>query len=369
MATPPHDLAITGSRHLTGWMAEQRLSIGFSTYQAGKLFLIGLARDPHTGHPKLSIFERTFNRAMGLAASRDGNTLWLSTLYQLWRLENFVPPGQATADGYDRLYVPTLAHTTGDIDIHDITLNARGEPTFVNTLFNCLARPSVTHSFEPVWKPPFISAMVAEDRCHLNGLAADPATGEPAYVTMVSKSDVADGWRDRRVGGGLVMDVRTHEVVCEGLSMPHSPRLHPDHPGKLFLLESGTGQFGYVDLKTGRFEPLAFCPGFTRGMAFHGDTAIVGLSAARENRTFQGLPLDDELQKRDAVPRTALHFISLAPGSLGTTDHWLRIEGIIHELFDVITLPNVIRPQLLGLKEDGPLRHTLRVGEPRDGVL
>ncbi len=350
-ATP--ELAITGSRHLAGWMAGNRVSLGFSTYQAGKLFLVGMQPNG-----RFSVYERTFNRAMGLAVSPDTQTIWLSTLYQLWRLDNYLPAGQATQDGYDRVYVPNCAHTTGDLDIHDIILDSQGDPTFATTLFNCVSKLAPGHSFKPLWKPGFVTQMVAEDRCHLNGLAGDPVTGEPAYVTMVSRSDVSDGWRDRRVGGGMDMDVRTDEAVCEGLSMPHSPRVHPDHPGKVWLLESGTGQFGYVDLKTGKFEPVAFCPGFTRGMAFHGDMAIVGISGCRENRTFSGMPLDDELKQRDAEPRTALHFIDLKTGQ---TAHWLRVEGVVNELFDVIVLPQVVRPQLMGLKQDTPLRHTLRM--------
>src|SRR5258707_596283 len=48
--------------------------------------------------------------------------------------------------------------------------------------------------------------------------------GKPKYATCVSNSDVFDGWRDHRVGAGIVMDVETGEIVCSGLSMPHSPR-------------------------------------------------------------------------------------------------------------------------------------------------
>ena len=113
-------------------------------------------------------------------------------------------------------------------------------------------------------------------RCHLNGLAL--VDGEPAYVTAVSRSDVPSGWRERRQDGGCVIDVRSNEVILTGLSMPHSPRWYR---GKLWLLNSGTGDFGYVDEKTGAFEPLAFCPGYLRGLAFHGDCAVVGLSLER----------------------------------------------------------------------------------------
>ncbi len=180
-ATAP-TLEITGPRQLPAWLAEQKLSLAFTTYQVGKLFLIGAQPNGN-----LSIFERTFNRAMELWT--DTQRLYLATLYQLWRFDNVLEPGQ-THEGYDRLYVPQMAWTTGDVDIHDIAEDAQGRPVFVNTLFGCLARVSESHSIAPVWQPPFISRLAAEDRCHLNGLAM--RDGKPAYATAVSRSDAAD---------------------------------------------------------------------------------------------------------------------------------------------------------------------------------
>lgn len=347
-------LVLTASRGLLSWLHEHRVSLAFTTYQAGKLFAVGLQPDG-----RLSTFERTFSRCMGLHASPDGRTLFMTSLYQLWRFENFVDPGGSTPDGYDAVYVPTVGRTTGDIDIHDLHADASGRPVFCATLFNCLATTSDTHSFEPVWRPPFISALAPEDRCHLNGLAMDPATDTPAYATMVSRSDVADGWRDRRDRGGLLMDVRTNEVVADGLSMPHSPRIDPDHPGRVWLLNAGTGFLGFVDLGSSdrSFREVAFCPGFTRGLSFVGRFALVGLSAARENRTFQGLALDRNLAERDAEARCAIHVINL---DTGATEHWLRVEGVVHELYDVVPLRGVRRPKLIGFKTD-EIRRTLRV--------
>ena len=204
--------------------------------------------------------------------------------------------------GYDRLYVPQLGWTTGDLDVHDIAVDGAGRPVFVNTLFSCLATVSESHSFAPVWQPPFISKLAAEDRCHLNGVAVE--AGEPRYVTSVSISDVADGWRDHRVAGGVVIDVASGEVVASGLSMPHSPRLHR---GRLYLLDSGSGRFGWIEPGSGRFEEVCFCPGYARGLAFVGEFAVIGLSLPRHNRSFSGLPLDDaaEPPRRRAALRPA----------------------------------------------------------------
>ena len=327
--------------------------LAFTTYQSGKLFLVGLQPNG-----RLSIFERSFNRAMGLCASPQ--TLFLSTLFQLWRFDNALEPGQAY-QGYDRLYVPQVACTTGDLDVHDIAVDAKGRIVFVNTLFSCLATVSETHSFTPLWRPPFISKLAAEDRCHLNGLALKD--GRAAYVTAVSRADVADGWRDRRTGGGVVVDVAASEVVLEGLSMPHSPRWHDaGDGGRLWLLDSGTGWFGHADLERGRFERVAFCPGYARGLAFHGRFAVIGLSKPRENRTFTGLPLDEELVRRDAEPRCGLMVVDLRSGD---AVHWLRIEGVVEELYDVAVLPGVRRPMALGLKTD-EIRRMITVGEPQE---
>jgi uncharacterized protein (TIGR03032 family) len=243
--------------------------------------------------------------------------------------------------------VPQLAYTTGDIDAHDICGSGGGEsglPIFVNTLFSCLASPSSTKSFRAVWHPGFISRLLPEDRCHLNGLAVE--ADRPRYVTAVGETDVADGWRDKRTEGGIVIDVQENAIVARGFSMPHSPRLHQ---GKLWLLDSGTGQFGFVEPGSGRFEPVAFCPGYLRGLAFHDRFAIVGLSQPRESKTFSGLPLEEALAKRGAAPQCALMVIDLKTGA---TVHWLKIEGIVNELYDVAALQGIRRPMALGLKTD-----------------
>lgn len=335
-------LELNASRQFTPWLFEQNLSLAFTTYQAGKLFFIGLQSSG-----KLSVFERSFERCMGLYA--QDSSLYMSSLYQLWRFENILQPGQVH-NNYDAVYLPQVSYVTGDLDIHDIALsnsqtnNDSQNLIFVNSLFSCLARVSQTHSFIPLWQPPFISKLAAEDRCHLNGLAL--RDGQPRYVTAVSQSDVAEGWRDRRADGGCVIDVESNEILIAGLSMPHSPRWYKD---KLWLLNSGTGDFGYLDLQRGSFEPVAFCPGYMRGCAFHGDFAIVGVSQPRHNKTFSGLPLDEKLQQKNAEPRCGLLVIDLKSGDIV---HSLRMEGVVLELYDVVALPGVRRPMAIGFKSD-----------------
>ncbi|MEH2280481.1 MAG: TIGR03032 family protein [Nostoc sp.] len=345
-------LEINASRQFTAWLYEQNFSLSFTTYQAGKLFFIGLQPNG-----KLSVFERSFERCMGLYA--NGNSLYMSSLYQLWRFENIIQPGE-NHQGYDALYLPQMSYVTGDLDIHDIALSKAEEIDiksqkllFVNTLFSCLGTVSETYSFVPLWQPTFISKLAAEDRCHLNGLAMQQE--KPKYVTAVSQSDVAEGWRDYRANGGCVIDVESNEIVLGGLSMPHSPRWHQE---KLWLLNSGTGEFGFVDLKRGVFEPVAFCPGYLRGCAFHGDFAVVGISQPRHNKTFSGLPLDEKLYQKNVEPRCGLLVIDLRSGDIV---HSLRIEGVVLELYDVVALLGVRRPMAIGFRSD-EIRRVVTVG-------
>jgi len=205
-ATPEEPwLEVTSSRNFSNWLALENISLAFSTYQAGKVFLLGRKQDG-----QISVFERTLQRCMGLCST--GNGFWLSSTYQVWRFENALLPGQMHSD-HDALYVPRVGYTTGDLDVHDIVVEDSGRVVFVNTMFGCLATFSNQHSFAPLWKPAFLSKITPEDRCHLNGLALE--NGKCRYVTVVSRSDVVDGWRNRRHDGGCVLEVPSGEILPE----------------------------------------------------------------------------------------------------------------------------------------------------------
>ena len=336
LPAPAHGpgLEVTGSRHFVDWLEGVGASLAVTTYHGNRLFLIGVKAPG-----RLSVFQRVFERAMGLAATPE--RLYLASRFQLWQLDDVLRPGERVGP-YDRLYKPHLAWTTGDVDVHDIAVAPGKAPFFVNTLFSCLATVDPRHSFRPLWKPPFISKLAPEDRCHLNGVALE--NGEPHFATAVAKSDVAAGWRSQRATGGVVLDVASGEIVASGLSMPHSPRLHA---GRLWLLNSGTGELGTVELASGRFEPLCFCPGYLRGLAFYRGFAVLGMSRCREERTFSGLPLDERLREKGAEARCGVAVVELATGSLL---HWLELGGEARELYDVQILPDVRCPKAVGLQ-------------------
>ena len=329
-ATP---LLISSTEGFADWLQQQEISLAFTTYQTNRLFLIGCKEDG-----KLAANERLFDKPMGLFLDHD--SLLMACRYQIWALENRLAPGE-TYQGADRLYIPSVAHTTGDINAHDVVMTASRRLLFMNTDFSCLAALKPGYSFEPVWQPPFISKLAAEDRCHLNGLALE--NGEPAYVTACSRTDTAAGWREHRVQGGVVMHLPSNEIVLDGLSMPHSPRHYRQ---QLWLLNSGTGELGH--LAQGQFNPVAFLPGFVRGLAFHSDYALIGLSKLR-SRSFSGLALEDRLAALGLESQCGLAVVDLNSGQVL---HTLAIGGVVEELFDVVVLAGVRQPRALGFQDD-----------------
>jgi uncharacterized protein (TIGR03032 family) len=319
----------TASPGLASWLDEQQVSLAF-TNSAARLFMVGLQDDG-----QLSIHDSAFTGCLGLATA-GVNTIYMATRYQIWRLENALRPGQLDG-GYDRLYVPQSAYTTGNLQMHDLAVDRTGQVVFINTLYNCLATVSERHSFTPLWRPPFISALAAGNRCHLSGLAL--RDGLPAFATSATRTDVPDAWRDQRRTGGTLLDIATSEVVASGLCMPDSPRWYRD---RLWLANAGSGEFGWIDLATGRFEALARCPGILRGLCFVGEHAILGVSMPQPDDLYSGLALDDYLHESGTAPRCGLLILNLRTGAL---DHWLFFAGKnTRQIYDVIALPGVRRP-------------------------
>jgi len=329
------------------WLNRTGQSLGITTYLAAKVVFIG-ARSA----TQATLSAASSPRCMGAAASPDGNYFWVSSQHQMWKLER---SPLAPTPPFDSEYAARVAFTVGDIDGHDILLpeDPSALPLFVAARYSCLARPSMRACFEAVWKPPFVSKIAAEDRCHLNGIAA--RDGKPAFCTAVSTTDFVGGWRNHRSNGGVVIDLASSEVVCSGLAMPHSPRWHD---GNFYLVNSGAGEFGRIDLATGKFEPIAFLPGYGRGMVFSDGKAIVGLSDCRENRTFQGLPIDAAMAARGTHARCGIWSVDLATGQ---PEELVKFHDPIREIYDVFLLPGTRHVNVLPL--DQGLWHEDRTAE------
>ena len=290
MAVEPLESIYTHS--VPRMLAELGASVLVTTYQAGRLVI--LRTDPRTG--ELNSHFRAFGKPMGLAI--EPGRMALGTTAEIWEFHDIpgmrgrlAKEGEPASDG---AFLPRCVHFTGDIQVHEMAWvkepggAAAGGPSrlwFVNTRFSCLAVRSGIYSFEPTWKPGFITGLAPEDRCHLNGMCA--REGVPRYVTALGRTDVAGGWRANKASGGILMDIVSGEIVAEGLSMPHSPRWHD---GKLWVLDSGNGGLGIVDA-TGHYQEVCRLPGFTRGLDFVGPYAFVGLSQVRESATFSGIKI------------------------------------------------------------------------------
>ncbi len=332
----PQTTTFTQSGGLVDRLAALNVSLIFSSYQSGLLYMLGCK--PGGG---AHLHQSAMKKPMGLCVE-DSDSFTLSAGFQIMRFQNGLDANERVNDMFDACYVPRETYNTGELDAHDIGIDKNGLPLFINTRFNCLATTDPRHSFREVWRPPFISALIDEDRCHLNGLAME--NGEAAYVTAVSQSDTIDGWRDRRDDGGIVIDVRNNKIVCKGLSMPHSPRIYN---GELWLLNSGTGELGVVEGAAsgkGKFVPRLFCPGFCRGLVIKGGFAFVGLSKPRYQR-FEGLALDQRLAEADSAPWCGIQIIDLAKGACVD---WFRIDGAVSEIYDVALLEGHACPMAIG---------------------
>ena len=337
----PDAITCTASDGFIEFMAASPGALAVTTYQAGKVALVGY--DPKSS--QLSLLLRQFDKPLGLAVGQSGRTMALATRHEILVFadapllaEDYL---EHRRGAYDALYLPRVSHHTGDLNIHDLAYAADDALWFVNTRFSCLSAVSAHYSFVPLWKPPFISELAPEDRCHLNGLAM--VEGRPKYVTCLGESDTPGGWRPGKASGGVVVDIDTGQVALRGLSMPHSPRWHA---GKLWVLNSGTGELLVASPADWKPQSVCSLPGYLRGLCFVGDHhAVVGLCQVREKHIFGDLPV----QRDHARLLCAIAAVDLRTGRAAGM---LEFTSGVQELYDVQLLPGVRRPMLLNLQKD-----------------
>lgn len=320
----------------TGSMADLLGRLGasliISTYQAGKLIL---ARKDGI---RLNTHFRNFDQPMGIGLSDD--KLAIGTRSAILEYRN-MPAAAAKLEPkntHDGCFILRRTHTTGDVRIHDVAY-CRGELWMVATAFSCLATFDEDHSFVPRWQPPFVSKLEPGDRCHLNGM--EVVDDEVRWATALGRTDEPGGWRERKASGGVLMHVPSGEIVLEGLSMPHSPSWRD---GQLWFLESGQGRLCRADPEAGTHETVCELPGFTRGLAFAGPLAFVGLSQIRETKTFGGLPLEDRLKEK----LCGVWAVSLETGEIAG---FLRFEQAVQEVYDVAVV-GMRKPEVAEVNSD-----------------
>jgi uncharacterized protein (TIGR03032 family) len=308
-------------------------SLLVTTYQAGKLVIVRDEGDHLNAH------FRVFQAPMGMALSASGDRLAIGTAIQVWEFVNdpvvaarLEPPGR-----HDACFLPRSSHVTGNILIHEMAWGAGDELWVVNTRFSCLCTLDRSASFTPRWRPPFVTALEPSDRCHLNGVGI--VDGRPRYVTALGETDAPAGWRANKARGGILMDVTSGAVITRGLSMPHSPRWYG---GRLWVCESGSGTLGFIDPDSGKYQPIAEVPGFTRGLDFAANLAFVGLSQVRESAIFSGIPITERLTAEERT--CGVCAIDLTDGAVVAL---LRFETAVQEVFAVTVMPGRRYPDLI----------------------
>jgi uncharacterized protein (TIGR03032 family) len=317
------------SESLVDLLSQVGSSLLISTYQAGRLVAVGVSQGT------LNVTLHTYERAMGLAVAHDrvavGSGPQLFFLQAMPEIAAQLEP----AGKFDSCFVTRSSHLTGEIHSHELAF-AGQQLWFVNTLFSCLCVLHPRLSFLPQWKPPFISAVTSEDRCHLNGLAM--ADGQPRYATALGQTDSAQGWRPGKAGGGCLIDIKNNATVATGFAMPHSPRVHQ---GQVWLLDSGTGRLVIVNLRSGTSETVAALPGYTRGLSLAGGFAFIGLCKIRETAEFGGVPI---AARRESL-KCGVAVVELASGNLVAM---LEFTAGINEIFAVEVLPGTRCPAISG---------------------
>ena len=344
-SSAPEQIQCAVSDTFQRWLSQAGGSLAITTYQAGKVALVGW------DGRQVSLLMRQFDKPMGLAV--DGHRMALATKHEVTLFANapllardflVEQPGR-----YDALYLPRVSYRTGDVNVHDLGF-ANDGLWIVNSRFCCLAGLSDEFSFVPRWKPRFISEVVPEDRCHLNGLAM--VDGKPKYVTALGETDTVGGWREKKATGGVIIDVESGETVVRGLSMPHSPRWNahakgaPDEKaGRLFVLNSGAGELWQVDPNDGKHAVVCRLPGYLRGLSFVGPFAVVGMCQIREKHIFGGLPIQQTNQK-------LLCGVAVIDLRTGSVVGMLEFTSGCQELYDIQFLPGVLRPMILNLEKE-----------------
>ena len=328
-AAPSREVRHEYTHSLPALLSQLGISLLVSTYQAGKVVAVGV------DDGDLTLSYHNFERAMGLAV-RPG-AIAVAARAQVW----FLPAAAdiaarvEPAGRHDACYLTRSSHFTGEIQVHELAW-AGDELWLVNTAFGCLCTLDGRHSFVPRWRPPFLTAMAAEDRCHLNGLAM--AGGMPKFVTALAETDTPQGWRANKVTSGCLIDVASGQTVARGFAMPHSPRVHG---GRVWMLHSGAGRLVLVDPANGRAETVAELPGYTRGLALYDRFAFVGLSKIRETSTFGGMPIAE----RRPELKCGVGVVDLTSGRLMAH---LEFKTGVEEIFDVQVVTGARCPALSG---------------------
>lgn len=357
----PFDFKSNYTSNLPAILSLLGVTLAVTSYQAQRLILL------RTVKGKLDTNLIAFPRPMGIYANK--NRITIGTLNQVINFQRSDISLKSVKSGYldnletlpaklqnpemteqlqqraaqlnaikqaDSLFTQRAALTTGMINIHDIAWGNEGL-WVVNSAFSCISKLNSDYSFVACWQPPFISELVAEDRCHLNGMAL--LAGEPRYVTTFNQANQKDAWRTSNQLDGTLIDIKTNKILKTGLIMPHSPRCYQ---GLVYYCESGRGEVQSYNPSNGETKVLCVLPGFTRGMIFFGDLLIVATSKIRASKHRNKIPLDEQLGAENS--RCGVWLIDVKNGEIIAS---VEFNGDVQQLYDIAVLPNTLVPEII----------------------
>lgn len=180
----------------------------------------------------------------------------------------------------------------------------------------------------------------ARNHLQLNSIAAGAGVDSSYYsASTATIGRRRPGDQDFPVDGrGVIFDGATREPMATGLTRPHSARLHGDD---VWVDNSGYGEVGRI--ADGRLDVVTRLPGWTRGLAFAEDVALVGTSRVipRFRQYAPGLDVDRS--------RCGVHAVSTVTGEILGSVFWPRGN----QIFAIATIPTSIT---LGLPFTGRRR-------------
>lgn len=332
---PPPPFSYSYSPNIPELLLGLKCSLAISTYQTGKVVIFS-AKDKN----QLIQLPRTYPKPMGMA--KEGNKWAIATQDSVVVTAN--APGLApnyvhNPNTYDSLYIPRASYYTGPLDMHDIQYTKEGL-LGVNTMFSTICKMDVEYSFKTIWKPRFISEEKPEDRCHLNGLAVDPQTKAPKYISALGKGDSPRQWKEGMLNGGVLMDIDSNEILLDNLPVPHTPRIY--HDG-VWMLLSATGELVKLDVEAGKYEVITQLNGFARGMDRIGDYLFIATSKLRPNSSL--------FKEAPVAQRSVLCGITVVYMPTGKPCGHITYNTSVEELYDLTILSGNLRPNILNLEK------------------
>lgn len=184
---------------------------------------------------------------------------------------------------HDKLFEPCSIHFyPGNARLHELYYHRQLNVMLANaTGWNSVCYADARRLIQK-WE---VQAPDNNHRVHLNSIGHDVSSGA-MYYSAFSGEPLEWDKPKRLDKAGVIFDESTNDVVCRGLTAPHSVRWHKD---KLWVCDSGYGTFGYVD-DCGVYHSVEKFNGWTRGVHFQDDFAFIGVSRVILDKARQYAP-------------------------------------------------------------------------------